>query len=185
MTNTNQQYNFIAHLNSNPKPDHIKQNDDGSFYIPISIVQTLLDDIFIGNWSFEVTTVEYGTKWARGSGRMEVINPITGQKIVRSGDAGILLVGNLRIDSPRLEAMILLSCAKKFGKIFGRDLNRAKDDAPLPTVAIEKSELGTTEKRISALIDDSENYEELSTYKHLVPASLKSKYEQKLKTLSL
>lgn len=176
---------FIKDLNCEPNPNDVKQNDDGSFYIPISIVQSMLDDIFLGHWSFEVTSVEFGRKWARGAGRMEVVNPITGQKIMRSGDAGINLVGNLRIDSPRLEAMILLSCAKKFGKIFGRDLNRTKDDAPLPIVKLDQKESTTEEKRISALIDDCETTEELSKYKHLVPTSLKKKYESKLKTLSL
>jgi hypothetical protein len=174
---------FIKDLNCDPNPNHINKNDDGSLYIPISIVQTMLDEIFLGQWSFVVTDTEFGRKWARGYGKMQVVNPITGQKIIRSGDAGISLVGNLRIDSPRLEAMILLSCAKKLGRIFGRDLNRTKDDAPLPIIQVDKQTFTTEEKRIEALIDDCETSEELETYKHVVPKGLKNKYDLKLKNL--
>lgn len=175
---------FVADLNSDPNPDHIKKNDDGSLYIPISAVQTLLDDIFMGQWSFEVTSTTFGRKWARGSGVMEVLNPITNTTIKRSGDAGIILTGNLRTDSPRLEAMILLSCAKKFGRVFGRDLNRTKDDAPLPVIRIEKRDATTEEKRMEILIDECDDVQELMSYKLLIPENLKKKYELKLKKLS-
>ena len=56
---------FVADLNSDPNPDHIRKNEDGSLYIPISITQTLLDEIFLGQWGFEVTDSSYGRKWAR------------------------------------------------------------------------------------------------------------------------
>jgi hypothetical protein len=176
---------FIADLNSDPNPDHIKQNEDKSLYIPISITQNLLDEIFLGHWSFEVTDSSYGRKWARGSGIMEVTHPISGHKIKRSGDAGILLTGNMRTDSPRLEAMVLLSCAKKFGKILGRDLNRTKDDAPLPVVKLEKLEVTTEEKRMQILIDECNDVAELESYRLVIPVSLKKQYESKLKKLSL
>lgn len=176
-------WQFMKDLNRDPNPEHVKQNDDGSFYIPISIVQIMLDEIFLGQWSFVLTETDFGRKWARGSGKIQVVNPVTGQKIVRNGDAGINLVGNLRIDSPRLEAMILLSCAKKLGRVFGRDLNRTKDDAPLPVVQVDKQTFTTEEKRIELLIEDCETADELESYKLVIPASLKTKYETKLKKL--
>lgn len=175
---------FNSDLNSEPNPQHIRKNDDGSLYIPISIVQTMLDDIFLGQWNFEVTRETFGRKWARGSGIMEVINPVTGMGIKRSGDAGILMTGNLRTDSPRLEAMILLSCAKKFGRIFGRDLNRTKDDAPLPIVKVERTDVSTEEKRMQILIEDCNDLKELESYRLIVPKSLTKFYNQKLKHLS-
>lgn len=175
---------FVDDLNSDPHPDNIKKNDDGSLYIPISVIQNQLDDVFMGQWNFEVTSTTFGRKWARGSGVMEVLNPITARVIRRSGDAGIILTGNLRTDSPRLEAMILLSCAKKFGRTFGRDLNRTKDDAPLPVIRIEKRDATTEEKRMEILIDECDDVQELTSYKLIVPESLKKKYESKLKKLS-
>ena len=175
---------FIRDLNSEPNPDHIRKNEDGSLYLPISHTQNLLDEIFIGQWDFEVTQSVYGRKWARGSGIMEVTNPVTGAKTKRNGDAAILLTGNLRTDSPRLEAMILLSCAKKFGRVFGRDLNRTKDDAPLPIVKIEKSDISSEERRMKILIEECDNKEELESYKLVIPKSLTKQYESKLKQLS-
>lgn len=184
MSNNEQIRQFIADLNADPNPAHISKNDDGSLYIPISITQKLLDDIFLGMWSFEMKSVEYGRKWARGSGVMTVINPINGEKIIRNGDAGVLLTGNIRTDSPRLEAMVLLSCAKKFGRIFGRDLNRTKDDAPLPVVRVEKSDKSTEEKRLEALIQECDTLEDLQSYKLLITEGLKKTYQSKLKQLS-
>lgn len=175
---------FLKSINSEPNPEHIRKNDDGSLYIPISITQDLLDEIFLGMWSFEVTSVTFGRRWARGNGKMTCINPANGVPIVRNGDACIALTGNMRTDSPRLEAMILLSCAKKFGKVFGRDLNRAKDDAPLPAYKIEKTDYTKEEERLKALIEDCKDLEELMTYHLVVPKSLKKLFEKKVKELN-
>jgi hypothetical protein len=177
------EFNRIFH--SEPNATEIRKNEDGTLYLPISVVQNMLDSIFECHWSFNVTRESFGRKWARGSGIMEAVHPITGQVIKRGGDAAIILTGNLRTDSPRLEAMILLSCAKKFGKCFGRDLNRTKDDAPLPVVKIEKRDATTEEKRMALLIEESEDLKELESYKLVIPASLKKQYQSKLKQLSV
>jgi hypothetical protein len=184
MSNQEQLRQFIHDLNSEPKPEHISKNDDGTLYIPISITQRLLDEIFLGMWSFEMRETFFGRKWARGSGVMTVVHPLTGEKIVRGGDAGIILSHNMRTDSPRLEAMILLSCAKKYGKVFGRDLNRTKEDAPLPIVKTERNDSTTEEKRLEILIDECENLKDLESYKLVIPEGLKKKYQSKLKQLS-
>lgn len=180
---TEENWRFSISLNDEPPADEIRQNDDGSLYIPISIIQTKLDRFFYCHWSFQMSREVFGRKWARGSGYIEVIHPITNQVIRRNGDAAIILTGNLRTDSPRLEAMVLLSCAKKLGKAFGRDLNRTKEDAPLPTIKIEKRDATTEEVRMKALIDDIEDISELESYKLVVPSSLKKHYETKLKKL--
>jgi hypothetical protein len=176
---------FILDMNQDPDATAIRKNDDGSLYLPISHIQTLLDNVFLGQWSFEVTTTLFGRKWARGSGVMEITNPFTSEKIKRGGDAGIILTGNLRTDSPRLEAMILLSCAKKLGRIFGRDLNRTKDDAPLPVAKIERTDPTTEEKRMQILIEECNDINELETYKLVIPQNLKKQYQSKLKQLSV
>jgi len=180
---TEESWRFCSSLNSEPPKEEIHQNEDGSYYIPISIVQSKLDRLFYGHWSFEMNREVFGRKWARGSGVIEVIHPVTNQTIRRNGDAAIILTGNLRTDSPRLEAMVLLSCAKKLGKTFGRDLNRTKEDAPLAVVRIEKRDATTEEVRMKALIDDIEDASELESYKLVVPPSLKKHFESKLKKL--
>ena len=176
---------WVKDLNAEPNPIHIKKNDDGSLYIPISVTQVLLDDIFLGQWDFEMTRDTYGRKWARGSGVMTCTNPINGEKIKRSGDAGILLTGNVRTDSPRLEAMVLLSAARKFGKVFGRDLNRSKDDAPLPIVKIEKTDKSTEQERLLLLIDQCTTIEEIQSYTILAKQhKLEKEHTTKLKSLT-
>lgn len=183
LTSTEQQeqkiFQFTKDLNLEPDTNYIRKNEDGSLYLPISHVQILLDQIFLGHWSFETVSTSFGRKWARGSGVIEVVHPITGEKIKRGGDAAIILTGNLRTDSPRLEAMVLLSCAKKFGKVFGRDLNRTKDDAPLPVIKVEKTDATTEEKRMKILIEECDDLRELESYKLLIPASLKKQYQSK------
>lgn len=183
LTSTEQQeqklFQFTKDLNLEPDKNYIRKNEDGSLYLPISHVQILLDQIFLGQWSFETVSTSFGRKWARGSGIIEVVHPITGEKIKRGGDAAIILTGNLRTDSPRLEAMVLLSCAKKFGKVFGRDLNRTKDDAPLQVVKIEKLDPTTEEKRMQILIEECDDLRELESYKLLIPPALKKQYQSK------
>lgn len=174
---------FIKDINTDPDQTQIRKNDDGSLYLPISYVQQHLDNVFLGLWNFTVTEKAFGRKWARGSGVMEVTYP-TGQKVTRNGDAAIILTGNMRTDSPRLEAMILLSCAKKFGRVFGRDLNRTKEDAPLPVIRLDKPDPTTEEKRMQILIEESTDKAELESYRLLVPKSLKKQYEAKIKQLS-
>ena len=177
---------WVKDMNADPNPEHIRKNDDGSLYIPISITQTLLDDIFLGQWDFQMTASTYGKRWARGNGYIECTHPITGQRIRRGGDAGIALTGNVRTDSPRLEAMVLLSCAKKFGRVLGRDLNRAKDDAPLPVVRVQKTDAETEKERLSMLIQQAETIEEAKSYKILAEQrGLLKELETKLTNLTI
>lgn len=175
---------WIEVISHDPNPELVKKHDDGSLYLPISATQNLLDEIFLGQWSFEVLREQYGRKWGRGYGLMTVINPITGNSIARGGDAAIQLTGNMKLDSPRLEAFILLSCAKKFGKKFGRDLNRNKDDAPLPVITEQKVPVNEEKDRLQKLIEDCTNIDTLKTY-HLVAGQYKLTpvYNKKLKQL--
>jgi len=177
---------WVKDINASPLPENVKKNDDGSLYIPISITQTLLDDIFLGQWDFQMTESTYGRKWARGSGYMDCTHPLTGQKIRRGGDAGILLTGNVRTDSPRLEAMVLLSCARKFGKVFGRDLNRNSDDAPLPIVKVDKTpDKDTEQKRLLDLINDCTTQDEVNSFKILAKQrNLEKEWTKKHKSLT-
>lgn len=127
---------WVEEMNQDPNPDYVKKNEDGSEFIPISTTQKLLDEKFHGLWDFEMLRETYGKTSARGYGRMICTCPINGEKITRGGDAAINLTGDLKMDSPKLEAMVLLSCAKKFARCLGRDLNRDKQDAPLPVIQI-------------------------------------------------
>lgn len=157
---------WMQDLNNDPNPDHVKKNDDDSEFIPISIEQKLLDETFLSMWDFEVLRETYGKTSARGYGRMIGTCPVNGKQIVRGGDAAINLTGDLKLDSPRLEAMILLSCAKKFGRKFGRDLNRDKQDAPLPVIQIvaEAKEVDQEFENVKLNLQGIEDKDKAATY---------------------
>lgn len=177
---------WIADINSDPNPEHIRENKDKSKYIPISFTQNLLDEIFLGQWDFEVLRESYGKKWARGYGKMTATHPVTGKTITRGGDAAIVLTGDLKMDSPRLEAMIQLSCARKFGRVFGRDLNRDLMDAPLPVTPKDAIEpVDVVKSRLIALMEQCTTVKSLSTWlEEAEKVGAKQEFETMLRLLT-
>lgn len=127
---------FIGKMNAIPPKKNVRKNEDGSEYIPISIIQKQLDDYFDGLWSWNFEK-EYTQKLQMfGKGVLTYKIPVSDKDIwiSRSGTAGITTSGDLKLDYPRLEAMALLSAAKKIGISFGRNLNRDKEDTPVSGV---------------------------------------------------
>lgn len=172
---------WIADLNSDPNPDHVKQNDDGSKYIPITISQILADETFLGMWDYEMVREVYGKSFSRGYGRMVATCPVNGKTIVRGGDAAMALTGDLRMDSPKLEAMVFLSCVRKFGKKFGRDLNREKQDAPSPVIQVKEnlSEMDTIFEKEKEKVN-AMNREEAECY---VSSKIGLKFNDEIKAI--
>jgi hypothetical protein len=145
---------FNARLNTNPPDAEIKINEmaNNSKYLPISFVQVKLDEIFLGMWSFKMEHYEVVVNEIVGHGTLTVINPVTGQKIERSGSAAVVIqqhkdssisdvskkIKNTLVkDFPHLQAECLKSAAKTLGKIFGRDLNRKFQDSYNPEYSPE------------------------------------------------
>lgn len=136
-------------LNTEPLPEEIKKNDDGSLYIPIGTIQNKLDELFdTWNWVFDDRVIET-KKTLSGSGKLHVgvaIKEDVPKLMVlgssyfqtdRSGtatiEASLLEKNALAI----LDAYVFLNAAKKLGKWFGRDLNRQLEDAPLKTIQLK------------------------------------------------
>lgn len=145
---------FNSRLNTSPPESEIKINDkaNNSKYLPISFVQVKLDEIFLGMWSFRMEHYEVVVNEIVGHGTLTVINPVTGQKIERSGSAAVVIqqssgsaiahvsskIKNTLVkDFPHLQAECLKSAAKTLGKIFGRDLNRKFQDHYTPEYSQE------------------------------------------------
>lgn len=132
---TSEQY--LALINA--YPCGVKDADDGDYkFIPISIIEALLDAVFGGSWSFDFDRETFGKGYVIGKGRLMYQHPVTGMWITKSGTAGMVLSKEITMDYPRIEAAVLLNAAKKIGRAFGRDLNRDRDDAPIPTIGVEK-----------------------------------------------
>lgn len=137
---TNEEYLKLI----NQEPEGVKTSEDGSYkFIPISAVESKLDEIYGGEWSFTMDREFFGKGYATGAGTLNVRHPASGYPIYKSGTAAVAMTGQVAMDYPRLEAQIILSASKKIGKVFGRDLNRDKDDAEVPVIPVEKdSDLG-------------------------------------------
>src|SRR5688500_8106895 len=115
---------YAIAVNKTPQAHEIRKNDDGSEYIPISIIQEKLDDIFNHLWSWEYKESRFTKSGILGKGLLSYYHPVNGLLIFKSGTAFVAFSGNMKLDYPRCEAMALLNASKKAGKIFGRDLNR-------------------------------------------------------------
>jgi hypothetical protein len=148
--------NFCARLNALPTADSVDKTPDGKAgTILISHIQMLLDEYFFGLWS------EKNFKWQQigneivGSLELEVIHPVWGKEIVRTGAGAITIMVDSAPDEvkadpkaknlwaldmqnkkpnaldmgfPKLKAECMKNAANSFGKLFGRDLNRKKVD---------------------------------------------------------
>jgi hypothetical protein len=148
--------NFTARLNALPTADSVDKTPDGKAgTILISHIQMLLDEYFFGLWS------EKNFKWQQigneivGSLELEVIHPVWGKEIVRTGAGAITIMVDSAPDEvkadpkaknlwaldmqnkkpnaldmgfPKLKAECMKNAANSFGKLFGRDLNRKKVD---------------------------------------------------------
>jgi len=107
-------------------------------YIPISTVEFLLTAIFL-KWRFEIKSVMLIGNSVVTIGRLHVLDPITGDWDWQDGegaiplqtdkDAGAIDFNHLKsnavtLAAPASESEALKDAAHKFGKIFGKDLNR-------------------------------------------------------------
>lgn len=141
---------FTQRLNTQPNENEIQVNRaaNNSKYLPISFTETKLDEIFAGLWNWELKSYQVVANEIIATGVLSVFHPVAKMWISRSGAAAVMIQqvsqkngGTGRIsniddkikntlvkDFPHLESEVLKSAAKKFGKIFGRDLNRQFED---------------------------------------------------------
>jgi hypothetical protein len=152
---------FTKRLNVQPDESEIQINRlaNNSRYLPISFTETKLDEVFAGLWSFELKTYQVVANEIIATGVLEVFHPVAKMWLRRSGTAAVMIqqvsiknggsgkisniddkIKNTLVkDFPHLESEVLKSAAKKFGKIFGRDLNRAFEDTYSPIYTEEST----------------------------------------------
>jgi hypothetical protein len=133
---------YKAKISSDPSPEDVKLHADGSKYIPISIIENKLDELYT-IWSWNLDREFFGRRGITVKGTLSCKHPVTGEMIHRSGTAAIDRTAGIRMDYPRGETMCLLNAAKKIGRWFGRDLNRDKDDAPQQLVTTLPEDVDT------------------------------------------
>jgi len=130
---------FTARLNREPNEREVESDRSGAKYLPISFVQTTLDELFLGLWSWVVKQYQVIANEITIHGDLRFFHHVARVWLTRSGvasaiirqrkdadltDIGAKIKDSLVMDLPHAEADALKSAARKIGKIFGRDLNR-------------------------------------------------------------
>lgn len=145
---------FTKKLHEAPPAPELKKNKfaNNALYLPISFIQTKLDEVYAGLWNWEFKGYSVIANEVVGHGLLEVFHPSAGVWLRRSGTAAAMIqmvstekggsgdITNIRDkitntlvkDFPHLEAECLKSAAKKLGPMFGRDLNREHTDTYQP-----------------------------------------------------
>jgi len=166
--------NFLKTLNKPVTPGQIKVNKfaNDSKYIPISFIETRLDQYFFGLWETVNFRTQVIVNEVVGSIDLRVKHPVTGDWITRTGAAGVPIqmksgsgvtqVGEkihntLVKDYPHLKAMCVLNAVKSLGKMFGRDLNRKFEDDYQPLLRLPENDMITNKQAqyIESLIHNS------------------------------
>ncbi len=138
--------NALDWLKGDPLPEEIRFNEDGSAFIPIEIVETLLTEVdpFWSDSAFRMKTFSIGGKhFASSSITLHVA--INARTISRTGAATL----EITEDATNVEAIMLSeakkNAAKKYGNRFGANLNRndSVDPATTSQVRVKKEKVAT------------------------------------------
>lgn len=181
---TNEEYLGII----NAEPEGVKTSEDKSYrFIPISVLEAKLDEVFAGDWSFTMDRELFGKAFATGVGTLSYVHPVSGDAIHKTGTAAVALSKDINMDFPKLESQCIINAAKKIGPVFGRNLNRDKDDAEVKVIQVEKEnvedpELSEEILKISGIQyrEDAEAYIQGTQWKrHVFLKNLISKKQSK------
>lgn len=127
-------------LNCNPKPEWVRDHPfvKTAKYIPIGIIEYLLTSIFI-KWRVEIKEASVIANSVKVIIRLHVQDPISGEwdwqdgigaapiqteKGAAATDFNKVLTDAVMKSAPSAESYAIKDAAEKFGKIFGKDLNR-------------------------------------------------------------
>jgi len=183
---------FIKALQKEPNPAEIGRTPDGKAKtIPISYIETTLDEFFLGLWETEKFQWNVIANEVVGSIELVVTHPISGEKLRRTGAASIQIMVDKGADAmditrkkanaldmgfPKLKAECLKNAAQSLGKLFGRDLNRQQVDTYKSMVKPEKRELNPQSKEwsdaITALTSGNITVDQIKEHFRITPDSL-------------
>lgn len=138
LTVKNNELNIV--LNSPPKKEWVRVNSmaGNSKYIPIGIIEYLLTSIFV-KWRVEIKNTKLVANSVSCEIRLHVLDPVTGEWDWQDGvgamplqtdkgagatDFSKVKSSSVQMAMPGAESYAIKDAAEKFGKIFGKDLNR-------------------------------------------------------------
>lgn len=164
---------FKAILMSEPPEQWIKINKfaNGSRYLPIDKVELLLDRIY-KKWRVEVKAQGHSFNGVWVSIRLHVFNPVSNEWDWNDGtgaeeiqvkagsspaDLANINKGALSMAYPKAESEAIKDASHKFGRIFGRDLNRKDLEVFAPSATL----LSRNQQRTLAQFEKVETPEKL------------------------
>ena len=132
---------FGKKIGAKPKQGAVKKNQyaNNAEYVEIGYLEMKLDQVFHGQWSWEITDAKQVLNAFHVTGTLSVLHPVSGVWLKRSGIAAkqiTLAKGmkdfiaenmaskTLERDIPIAAAEAFKNAAKKIGNLFGRHLNR-------------------------------------------------------------
>lgn len=127
-------------LNSEPKAEWVKSHPfvKNLVYLPIERVEYLLTMIF-SKWKVEVKEIKLVANSITCTVRLHVIDPLSGEEMWQDGVGAMPIQvakgsgatefdkmnsSAVQIGLPAAESFAIKDAAEKFGRIFGKDLNR-------------------------------------------------------------
>ncbi len=157
---------FLGLLNKEPNKSELQMNKmaGNTLYLPISFLETNLDEMFFGLWKTESFTTRVIGNEIAGELALSVYHPIAEIWITRIGaaatmirqvkDAGVMeadkkIKNALEMDYPHLKADCFRNACLSLGKSFGRDLNRKFIDSY--KAMLSQLEAGSTQPEVKQL----------------------------------
>ena len=186
---------YIDLLSREPLPEMVKEVMDkkGNIeykYIPKSIIQQQLLEIYQGHDSFEMLRETVSKAGMYGTGVLKVKHPFTCDWISKTGTASLPHDKKLRLGFPNLESHCFLNAVKKLGKWFGRDLNIREEDAmPDDETLNAEPDVEETKGNLTTQIINCSNLVDLKSYRVIVfskqgSPELQGLYETRLRDLT-
>lgn len=176
-------------FNQNPESNFVTNFQNKFNYLPISHLETKLDELFFGQWTTRNFKYQQICNELIGDLELVVRHPITGEEIIRSGAGSVVIMQDsgaslesftntkkknaLVMGFPKLKAECFKNAVQSLGKLFGRDLNRKIVDS-------YEALIPTTDPVMESL---DEVLKELDTYtgddKDLIKAMCQEKMQNK------
>jgi hypothetical protein len=169
---------FSQLLNKEPNKHELQMNKmaGNTMYLPISFLETTLDELYFGLWKTDGFTTRVIGNEICGELNLHVYHPIAEIWITRIGaaatmirqvkDAGVMeadkkIKNALEMDYPHLKADCFRNACLSLGKSFGRDLNRKFIDSYKALLAgLEAGESQPQAKQLPEILPDSVDWKQ-------------------------
>ena len=169
---------FSQLLNKEPNKHELQMNKmaGNTMYLPISFLETTLDELYFGLWKTDGFTTRVIGNEICGELNLHVYNQIAEIWITRIGaaatmirqvkDAGVMeadkkIKNALEMDYPHLKADCFRNACLSLGKTFGRDLNRKFIDTYKAMLAgLESGEIQPQAKQLPEVLPGSVEWQQ-------------------------